>query len=133
MKKKRPKKEIRKEAEQYEDQADNNAGTSTSFTIINDDQADNHEGTPTSFTIINNDQSTWEELEQDTKDFDIDIKPFDIEDQINSAIQENAQIHHQPYSWNDSIRQNIKQEIIDEEQEDNEDSSLQTSCSIPSL
>ena len=131
--KRRTKKEIRKEAEQYEDQADDNAGTSTSFTIINDDQADNHEGTPTSFTIINNDQSTWEELEQDTKDFDIDIKPFDIEDQINSAIQENAQIHHQPYSWNDSIRQNIKQEIIDEEQEDNEDSSLQTSCSIPSL
>ena len=48
-------------------------------------------------------------------------------------MQENAQIHHQPYNWNDGIEQNVKQEIIDSEQDDNEDSSLEKSDSIPSL
>ena len=94
-----------------------------------DDQTDTNEGTSTSFTIIHDDQSIWEELGQDTKDFDIDIKPFAIEDQINPAIQERAQIHHQPYDWNDSI----DQEIIDIEQNYNEDSSLVKSDSITSL
>ena len=86
-----------------------------------DDQTDNNTVTSTSFTIIDSDQSIWEELEQDTKDFDLDIKDFVIEDQRNPALQENEQINHHPYNWNDSIDQQIKQEIIEKEQQDDED------------
>ena len=115
----RKRKAIKKEIE-YENQTDNNTITSTSF------------------TIINSDQSIWGKLEQDTKDFDMDIKDFVIEDQRNPASQENAQINHHPYNWNDSINQHIKQEIIEKEQQekeqqDNEDSSWQTGDSLPSL
>ena len=44
-----------------------------------------------------------------------------------------AQIHHQPYDWNEIIDQDVKQEITDIEQNFNEDLSSVNSGLIPSL
>merc|ERR1712051_712014 len=101
--------------------------------IKNNDKIDNNTVTSTSFTIINSDQSRWEELEHDTKDFDLDIKDFKIEDQDNPSAQGNEQITHHPYIWNDSIDQQIKQEITEEEQQEEDQLSWLTSDSLPSL
>lgn len=60
--------------------------------------------------MVTSDQSIWNELDVDSKAFEIDIKPFDIENQIGSTRQDSPQAHHIPYDWNESIEQEVKQE-----------------------
>lgn len=47
----------------------------------------------------------------DTKDFQIDIKPFNIENQVESMTINNSQVHHKPYDWVENIEQEVKQEM----------------------
>ena len=48
-------------------------------------------------------------------------------------MQEYERINHHPYNWNDSIDQQIKKEIVEKEQQNDENSSSQTYDSLPSL